>query len=469
MSETKGFIEHLLSLVPQAHSAAVQEAASNLVLDGVAVAALGSCEPGPRILGDMAVATEAAPVATVIGRRARVSGPEAARANGASMHVLDYEPMWNPANHSLSTVLPALFALIEMRARGAAAARPDAPPLSGQSLLAALALGIETQARLRIASGQYEPGHLTFHPPGVVGPLGSAVACGYLLGLDADALVNALGIAASRAGAIQANAGSMTKALHCGQAAASGLESALMASRGFTADADALAPPRGYAAAFFGGSYSTQLLTAPAPTMHVVDPGPATKFYPSQYGTHFVITAALAAREKMPPRATIRSVRIIGPYMPYVDRPNPRTGLAGKFSFQYTAAAALLDGRVGVDSFTDERRFASDMVALLPRFIIDGDPKRSGRWHEMRVDIEVELEDGRKLDGMCDGPPGSWGHRAEPERLVNKARDCLRHVLPAARADGLIATARRVGKLDGDGVLAFIGDLAFDAPTEGHA
>jgi hypothetical protein len=70
---------------------------------------------------------------------------------------------------------------------------------------------------------------------------------------------------------------------------------------------------------------------------------------------------------------------------------------------------------------------------------------------------------------MCDGPPGSWGHRAEPERLVNKARDCLMHVLPAARADSIITTANRIGELDGDGVLAFIDDLAFDAPTEGHA
>jgi aconitate decarboxylase len=463
MSETRDFVEHLLSLIPQAEAQATQQAAADLVLDGVAVAALGAREPGPRILGGLAVADEAAPIATLIGRRERVSGAQAARANGASMHVLDYEPMWNPANHSLSTVLPALLALTEMRARGHADALTGAPALSGAALLAALALGVETQARLRIASGQYEPGHLTFHPPGVVGPLGSAFACGYLLGLDADALVNAVGIAASRAGTILANAGSMTKALHCGQAAASGLESALMAARGFTADADALAPPRGYAAAFFGGSYSAALLTAPASAMHIVEPGPATKFYPSQYGTHFVITAALAARAAMAELAAIKNVRIIGPYMPYVDRPNPPTGLAGKFSFQYTAAAALLDGRVDVHTFSDERRFAPDMVALLPRMIVEGDPARSGRWHEMRVDVQVELEDGTKVEGTCDGPPGSWGRRASPERLTDKARDCLRHVLPPQQADSSVTTARRIGELNRDALLAFIGDLAFDA------
>ena len=49
------------------------------------------------------------------------------------------------------------------------------------------------------------------------------------------------------------------------------------------------------------------------------------------------------------------------------DRPQPRSGLEGKFSFQYTAAIALLDGTVRADSFTDERRFRPDAVELLGR------------------------------------------------------------------------------------------------------
>jgi len=106
------------------------------------------------------------------------------------MHVLDYEPMWNPANHSLSTTLPALLALAEMlgRRRSVTSHRLD-----GRRLLTALVLGIEAQQRMRLASGQLEPGGLMFHPPGAVGAFGSAVACGVLLGLDAATLAQAVG------------------------------------------------------------------------------------------------------------------------------------------------------------------------------------------------------------------------------------------------------------------------------------
>ena len=54
---------------------------------------------------------------TIIMGDRRVTVESAAQVNGAAMHVLDYEPMWNPANHSLSTTLPALFALSEMLLR----------------------------------------------------------------------------------------------------------------------------------------------------------------------------------------------------------------------------------------------------------------------------------------------------------------------------------------------------------------
>ena len=128
-------------------------------------------------------------------------------------------------------------------------------------------------------------------------------------------------------------------------------EAALLAERGFTADADALAGPRGYGSAFFGDGFAPEQLTEPRERLHIVEPGPAFKLYPSQYGTHFVITAALAARKRLPSGMRIRGVTIVCPPMSYVNRPAPPSGLAGKFSFQYAAAIALLDGGVTVESF----------------------------------------------------------------------------------------------------------------------
>ena len=88
--------------------------------------------------------------------------------------------MWLPPNHALSTTLPAVIALGEHCG------------LSGIEMITALIRGIEAQGRLRVASGQYEPRALTFHPPGIVGAIGSAVASAYLLGLEADRVRHAV-------------------------------------------------------------------------------------------------------------------------------------------------------------------------------------------------------------------------------------------------------------------------------------
>lgn len=452
MNLTAAFTDRLIGLAEAGLDGTARQAAKNLVLDGLAVAALGAGEKGPSILASAAPATQGADSATLIGRAKRTAPADAARINGAAMHVLDFEPMWNPANHALSTTLPALLALGEGEA-----AQADEP--LGERILSALALGIETQERLRLASGQFEPGELVFHPPGAVGPLGSAVACGLLLNLDASHLQHALAIAASRASGVQANIGSMTKALHCGQAAASGLESALLAARGFTADADALGNPRGYGRAFFGEKFRPEELLRAYEVLQIVRPGPAYKLYPSQYGTHFVITAALAAREKLPAGAQIERVVIHSPPMDYVDRPAPASGLAGKFSFQYTAAIALLDGAVTVASFTDERRFAPDVVALLDRIVIVPDPSRQGRFDAMTLRIDVDHADGT-VQGDCDGPPGIWGKPVSGQRIRTKAIDCLTAALGPDAAEQAASICDGFETLDRDGLMRLMGILA---------
>lgn len=460
MSTTRGFVDFLATVFKGGLTADARDAATDLITDGIAVAALGSQEAGPAIFAKLACESGSTPTATLIGHQQRVAPADAARANGAAMHVLDYEPMWNPANHALSTALPAVIACTEMILRRHPSTPATAPSPDGPTFLAALAIAVETQARIRLASGQYDPGKLVFHPPGIVGPLGSAVACGLLFGLDSSRLTHAVGIAASRAGTIQANAGSMTKALHCGQAAASGLESALLAAHGFTADADALSGPRGYGHAFFGDGFEPQRLTERFVDWHIVKPGPAFKFYPSQYGTHFVITAALDARRQMPAGAHITSIRIVGPSMPYVDRPVPATGLAGKFSFQYTAAAALLDGTVGVESFTDARRFAPDMSDLLQRIRIEDDAAREGRFDRLRIDVHVEVSGGQVYSGVCAGPPGIWGNPADRAMLLRKAQDCLSKVAGADTAEHVITMTRQLGEANQAGLLAYLDGLS---------
>ena len=388
-----------------------------LLLDGLAVALAGAAESGPSLMAAQARTDSPHGPSTVIGKGFSTSVVNAARVNGMAMHVLDFEPMWNPPNHALSPLLPALLALAEQREQ-----KGEGP--QGRAVLRGIALGVEAQGRLRLASGQLEPAKLSIHPPGSVGALASALACADMLGLKGARLAAAVGISGSRSGGLLANVGSMTKALHCGDAAANGVQAALLATEGFTADADALGSPRGWGASLYGPTFDPQHLFAPIGRGRALSPGPAWKLFPSQFATHFAITAALAARDAMGGKSAddIKRVTLRTPAMHYIDRPHPKSGLDGKFSWQYTAAIALIDGKVEPTSFKDERRFAADVVALLNRIVLINDPNVSGRFDQMHVDIELELDDGTIIEQRCDAPFGSWSRPVPAERVMEKAR-----------------------------------------------
>lgn len=402
-----------------------------LLLDGLAVAVAGASEPGPAAMARLSREAGTGP-ARLIGHGASAPIVAAARVNGMAMHVLDYEPMWNPPNHALSPLLPAILALAEqMEARGAGP--------QGLAVLRAVARGVEAQGRLRLSSGQIEPARLSLHPPGVVGPLAAALACGAMLGLTGERLAAAVGIAASRSGGVMANVGSMTKALHCGDGAAHGLEAVLLAAEGFTANEDAIGSPRGWGAALFGALFDPAPLLAPLDPPRALDPGPAWKLFPSQFATHFAITAALAAREAIGGATDqVRRMELRAPPMPYIDRPSPVSGLDGKFSWQYTAAAALLDGRVTPDSFSPARRFAPDVVSLLERTGLVSDPAISGRLDRMHVEIILTLADGATVTRRCDAPLGSWNRPAADSLVQAKAHGLLEETLGEAGALDLV-------------------------------
>jgi aconitate decarboxylase len=254
-----------------------------------------------------------------------------------------------------------------------------------------------------------------------------------------------------------ANVGTMTKATHCGWAGSAGLDAALLAKRGFTGNTEIFEATNGYADAFFGEAFDFPALLAFGQPYRLVEPGFAIKLFPSQYATHFAITAALDLHRRIGTPAVIRTVQITTPVMPYVDRPSPRTGLDGKFSFQYTTAAALLDGTVNVHTFSHERRTRSDMVDLLPRITLVQSPTIPGAVEKMWVDTTVELADGRRATVRCRGPKGFWGLSplTRDEHLV-KVRNCLGMRLNKEDCERCIHLVDNLDRLDHNGVRELI-------------
>ena len=280
MGATAELAARISALAFDALDEAVVTVTKRLIADGVAVALAGTREAAPSIAAEHVRAMGCREQASVWGFGFRTTAQNAAYLNAISMHVLDFEPMSNPPTHAVSPTVPAAFALGEML------------QADGSEIVTACAKGFEMQGRI-LHAANLERGKLKFHTPGVVGVMGATVAAAHLLQLDAAQLANALGIAASRCSGVSANTGSMVKCTHCGNAAASGVDAALLAQRGFTANPAIFEARAGYVATFFDAGFDYAALLAFGRPFRCVDPGMAIKFYPSKYPTHYAIGAAL--------------------------------------------------------------------------------------------------------------------------------------------------------------------------------
>ena len=157
----------------------------------------------------------------------------AAFANGLSLtYAIDFDD-WDAfihAGHPTCMVAAAALSLGEVIGS------------SGKDLLKAYTLGIEILTK--IAANAPNVQDRGFHSTPVLGSIGAAIACASLLRLDPEKIKATLGITASGAGGIHRQQGSMVKPFHAANAARNAVEAALLAEKGFTADAAIIEAPQ---------------------------------------------------------------------------------------------------------------------------------------------------------------------------------------------------------------------------------
>ena len=323
--------------------------------------ALGGCreEPIGRALAALSPYA-GAPQATLIGRSERLDALHAALFNAMSANVLDFDDTHlATVIHPSAPVAAALLALAEVR------------PASGEQLLQAFILGVEAECRVgnAVSPGHYERG---WHISGTCGVFGAAAAAGKLLGLDAQRMAWALGLAATQAAGLVEMLGSMAKSFHLGAAARNGLAAALLARNNFSASERAIEGPRGFAhvlsdkpnlPAITGGLGETWELSRNA-----------YKPYPCGVVVHPVIDGCLELRRHYSPEATGRVIIKVNPLaVERADRKAPRDGQEAKLSLQHGAAVALVHGRAGVAQFADACVAEPAVAALRNRIEIEQD------------------------------------------------------------------------------------------------
>ncbi|MBN8908380.1 MAG: MmgE/PrpD family protein, partial [Rhodospirillales bacterium] len=187
-----------------------------------------SREAKRSILNFFATALGSAHDPAVSARPERLDAMGAAFINAISANLLDFDDTHlDTIIHPAAPVAAPVLALAE--ARG----------FSGRDVLVAFILGVEIECRVgnAVSPGHYARG---WHITSTCGVFGAAAACAKLLGLPADQISNALGIAASQSAGIVENLPSAAKNVSVGNAARNGLFAALLAAEGYSASSRAI-------------------------------------------------------------------------------------------------------------------------------------------------------------------------------------------------------------------------------------
>ncbi len=389
--------------------------------DTIGVAIAGAGESAPRIV--KSIVTPGGNESTLLGGQGRASAIDAAWINGTAAHALDYDDISQKAiGHVSSALVPAVLA--EAEAIGS----------TGRQALTAYAAGYETIADLVLRDADLDHYHTKgWQPTGVFGAIACAAACASLRGLDAEKTVMAMSVAASQSAGLVVNFGTMTKPLHAGKAAHSGVVAARLVSHGFTGAPDVFEHTPGFLHAFsYGGRVNLEAPVRAGIDWHITnDNRISIKKYPICYCTHRCIDGVfdLLGDSPVKPEEVERiDVSISKRNAVILHHHSPTTGLEAKFSVEFAVVAPIIAGRVGIAELTDAFVSRADVQAMIKRVVITlddkEDPDRPG--YALNDRVVIETRDGRKLDsGPIRSARGDYNFPLKTEELAVKFADCL--------------------------------------------
>ena len=383
--------------------------------------------------------------AGVWGRSERMSVPEAALINGTAAHARELDD-WLALVHAGAVVIPAAFALAEATA------------CQGSRLIEAVVVGYEVAARVSEGAGlaaQYRRG---WHPTGTCGAFGAAAAASKMLGLSAEVTTLALGLAGSFTGGIWAFIadGAMSKRLHPGKAAETGVIAAFLARRGFTG-------PRYVLEAPFGGFLSTyvpgeadlgQVTKELGHTFKILDNG--YKPYACCRGVHAALDAILSLHRRH--AFTAADVRAISVAVPrevqlMCGANRTETLLDAQMSLAFSLAVAVTAGDVRLEHY-ERLPPTPEVQGVMGRVHVNLD----GSLQNEAAVVTVELHDGRRLTERVDVAKGDPTNPLSDDELFTKFERLATRVLPPATARRALERLSELEHLDS--VSGFARDLS---------
>lgn len=399
--------------------------AKRAILDTLGVALAGSTEPASATLRTVLREESSRGNSVVLGTTSKTGCMDAALMNGTAAHALDFDDVSDAmGGHPSAPVLAALLAL------------GDRTTATGKDVLVAFIAGFETE--IRIARGvnfhHYEKG---WHPTATLGVFGAAAACATLLGLEEDEIAKALSLSASMSCGIKANFGTMTKPLHVGNSARSGLLATLLVRGGFTASLEAFEHKQGFLNVFNGlGNFDAdRIFDHWGEPLEIVDPGVIIKQYPCCASTHSAIDTVIGvALDEAISAEQVSSLEVwTHPRrLEHTNRPDPRTPMAAKFSVQYCVARALMHRKVVLEHFEGRaflERPVRDLMTKVTAQPYTGEQLE--RKSPYGAEVKFTLRDGSIFRGESAEALGQSKRHPLPAGLLEaKFQNCAGKILP---------------------------------------
>jgi 2-methylcitrate dehydratase PrpD len=370
----------------------------------------------------------------------------AALINGSAAHTVEFDDIFRDAiYHPGAPVIAAALAAAQSRR------------VSGEQFLRGVIAGYEISTRIGVA---VTPAHYEYwHTTGTVGTFGAAVAAAMILGLDSERTAHALANAGTMAAALQQafRSDAMSKPLHAGRAAETGVLVAQAAEQGVTGAKDILEGPRGFGAAMskdadwygaFGGLSARSRYNITCMTQ---------KNHGCCGHTFAAVDGVIALRAQHKLTATNVKRITIGTYgkaLEITGNPKPRTAFEAKFSLPYCAAVALLHGQVRLDAFSPERLADPQVRQVMASIELQVDPKIDAAFPRQRAAmVEIETIDGKHYRHHAPTRKGDPDNPLSDEELTAKYLELAVPVIGETVADQLLATLWELDKLDDIAVL----------------
>jgi 2-methylcitrate dehydratase PrpD len=367
----------------------------------------------------------------IIGRTERLDALGAAFVNAISANLLDFDDTHlDTIIHPAAPVAAPVLALAQ--ARG----------FTGREVLTAFILGVEVECRIgnAVSPGHYARG---WHITSTCGVFGAAAACARLLGLAADEIANAIGIAASQSAGIVENLPSAAKNVSVGNAARNGLFAALLAAEGYAASPRAIEGPLGWARAMGDEPDLERLFGGLGESWEIAKN--TYKPYPAGIVFHAVIDAGFKLRARLNQNIDgIASIAVQGSALLLArgDRP-VRNERDARVSIHHCIACALLLGAAGVPEFTEVVVFRPDIVSLRQKVRAELDPSLV----DGAARVIIHLASGEVLTEIVMDARGSLADPLSDRDIEAKLRDGARMSATTWNVDAIIENVWRLDQL----------------------